>query len=358
MPPSPEPAPERPPVAAGGLLDQIVGAPLPAPERAPRADEGDDLHAFIQRAVAPHLVRAPSAEESAARARSDATVDARLRRLLHHPGFQALEASWRAVDFLLRRIGDAPVQLWLVDLSRAELERDLAPGRAVEESALFTLLARPQLEGGDTWTLVVADYAFGPSLDDAALLSRIANVARVAGAPWLAAADTDAWGEEDATHPAWEALRRTPDAPMLGLVLPRLLMRLPYGRDGEPCERSTFEEMEDGQVQHESLLWGNGAVAAAALLAESFDADGWAMRPGTHRVLDALPFHVRRVDGAAVATPCVELALSERQAARIAERGLMPLAWMKDSDAAQLVRFHSVASPEAALAGRWTELDS
>jgi hypothetical protein len=39
---------------------------------------------------------------------------------------------------------------------------------------------------------------------------------------------------------------------------------------------------------------------------------------------------------------------------RLMDRGLMPLATMKDSDRVRLVRLQSLANPLAALAGRWS----
>jgi hypothetical protein len=75
-----------------------------------------------------------------------------------------------------------------------------------------------------------------------------------------------------------------------------------------------------------------------------------------HRDIGGLPYHLRRESGAAVPVPCAEILLTERAAERLMERGLMPLASLKDADAVRLVRFQSFAAPLAALAGRWSTL--
>jgi type VI secretion system protein ImpC len=138
----------------------------------------------------------------------------------------------------------------------------------------------------------------------------------------------------------------------LALVAPRFLLRLPYGEQTEPCENFEFEEMPVAPV-HAHFLWGNPALACALLLGESFSEAGWELRPGMRREIGGLPLHLLRNDGETVILPCAETLVTERAAARLMDAGVTPLASLKDRDAVLLVRFHSVASPTAALAGRW-----
>ena len=77
------------------------------------------------------------------------------------------------------------------------------------------------------------------------------------------------------------------------------------------------------------------------------------MRPGTHLNLGGMPLDVREQEGESVAQPCAEVLMAERGAERIMERGIMPLASLKESDEVRLVRFQSIAHPVAALAGPW-----
>lgn len=355
-----EPEPARP--VPRNLLEQIL-ADVPGPALEPAAPAEDDLATLVKRIVAPYVVADEDPRQAALVAQVDALLAEGLRALLHHPEFKALEALWRGVDFLVRRLetGSA-LRIYLVDLPRAALEPDLAPDREIERSRFFRL-AMDGVDGAP-WAVLAGAYTFGPGERDAALLARIARAARAAGAPFIAAADARLGGcaslaatpdPDDWTlppDPHFEAFRATAAARSIGLVLPRFLLRLPYGEDGEPCEAFAFEEMTEPPA-HEAYLWGDPAVACALLLGQSFTQAGWALRPGMHAGIGGLPVHLVRSDGAMEAQPCAEITMTERAAARLMERGLMPLASLKGSDAARLVRFQSVASPLAALAGRW-----
>jgi type VI secretion system protein ImpC len=70
--------------------------------------------------------------------------------------------------------------------------------------------------------------------------------------------------------------------------------------------------------------------------------------------LDRLPLHIVAVDGQTVAQPCAETLLTECVATSILEKGLMPLASLKDQDSVRLVRFQSIADPLRPLTGPWT----
>jgi type VI secretion system protein ImpC len=221
--------------------------------------------------------------------------------------------------------------------------------------------------GGIPWTLLVGDLTFQATSRDAELLGRIGALAARAGAPFVAggspglvgcatiadAADPADWqSPPDAeARAAWDALERVPQARFLGLALPRLLLRMPYGKATEPLERFAFEELTEDRP-HESYLWGSAAFAVALLLAEAFDAEGWEMT-GAHQEIDGLPFHVVRKDGQTSSKPCAEVVLTVRAYGRLVDSGLMPLLSFKDQDLVRLPTVQSIASPSAPLAGRW-----
>ncbi|MGH9612539.1 MAG: type VI secretion system contractile sheath domain-containing protein, partial [Bryobacteraceae bacterium] len=142
-------------------------------------------------------------------------------------------------------------------------------------------------------------------------------------------------------------------AAQIGLAAPRFLLRLPYGEDGDPCESIHFEEMPAGKPDPASYCWGNPAALMALLLGQSFAEYGLRFRPGIVRDVDHLPLHVYEFEGESISQPCGEILLTERAADRLLERGIMPIASMKDSDTVRVVRFQSVADPATTLAGRW-----
>jgi type VI secretion system protein ImpC len=136
--------------------------------------------------------------------------------------------------------------------------------------------------------------------------------------------------------------------------MPRFLLRLPFGRDTDAAETFDFEEMGDVPV-HAHYLWGNPAFAGACLLAQSFSRTGWEMKPGDVSDVDRLPLHVYDVQGESRLKPCAEVLLSEKALDAILDAGIMPLATLKDTDTARLVRFQSIREPLAGLAGRWND---
>jgi len=370
-------APEsaKPTPTPASALDAILGdAPMPpggaalAKAPAPPALDGRDggLSEFVQRAVAPYLVSTPDPSAAEIKAGVDAAITAELRALLHHPDFQGLEAAWRGASFLVRRLDtDSSLQVHIIDVSREELDADLATDQ-IDASGFHRLLVEQSVgtPGSDPWALLVGLFTLGSDDDELALLERIGRVARDAGAPFVAGGasilagvhsiasmpDPDDWANDAPS--TWSSLRGSTVAPYLSLVMPRLLLRLPYGKQTDECELVPFEESApDTRPPHESYLWGSGSLAVALLVGEGFAEDGWALRPG--REISNLPLHVYRADGETIATPCAEAVLSERAAERLLDRGLSPLLTVRDSDAVIFPRLQSIAEPLTRLRGRW-----
>jgi type VI secretion system protein ImpC len=364
--PPPEPAappPEPPRAEPGNLLDRILAATQEAPRQAERLPGGEEWHSFLQKIVGPQLLpRTDDAKQAELIAAVDEAVGEQMRALLHHPDFQAVEASWRAVEFLVRRLETGPhLQIHLLDVTKAELAADLGSSADLRATGTYrTLVEQAEAAtGGVSWALLAGLQAFDHSSGDVELLGRIAGVAQRAGAPFLAEAGSRLLGctslaqtphpsdwrpAEQEAERAWEALRRRPEACYLGLVLPRLLLRLPYGKDSSPTEQLAFEEMPEGSA-HGDYLWGNPVVACVYLLAEAFRHGGADPRPGQE--IGDLPAHVYREAGESRIKPCAEVVLGERAMEAILGKGLMPLLSLRDRDTVRLPRFQSLAVPAA-----------
>ena len=78
------------------------------------------------------------------------------------------------------------------------------------------------------------------------------------------------------------------------------------------------------------------------------------MRAGDVKEIEGLPLHVHEVEGETRNKPCAEVVLTERAAAGVLERGVMPLLSFKNADHVRLARFQSLAEPASPLAGRWS----
>jgi type VI secretion system protein ImpC len=343
-------APAPAPPAGKVTLDDLLGEPAAAhPRRAL-----DDWERLIRDLVAPHLVPGADPRQAELIAQVDSAIAAQMRALLHQPGFQDLEAAWRALFFLLRRLETGVgLKLFLLDISKAELGAMLEAAREdLRASDLYKLLVEQTVgtPGAEPWGVLAGDYYFDESEPDLRLLARLGAIAREAEAPFLAGASPRLL--QRLADGSWTSVRRLPQAPWMGLAMPRFLLRLPYGKETAPTERFAFEEMP--QHEHEAYLWGNPALACLCLLAQELDASRRQWRPASARDLDGLPLHVYREDSEDKVKPCAEVLMREAQAEALLENGIMPLVSLKDRDVVRLLRFQSIAEPLAPLAGRWT----
>ena len=326
------PDPKLAKLSGADLLRMITGEAAAAPAPEPPVSGWDRMLSEI---VTKYATANPDPRQPAWLKRIDDSISGEMRVLLHHPEFQSLESAWRGVYFLVRRLetGDE-LKVYLMDLPQEELTgstglADLA--RALES---------------DPVAVVAGLYAFGSS--DEPALERIAALAQSSNAPLLSGLAADVVGIDE----VFVNLRRSLGARWIGLVMPRFLLRLPYGAATDAAETFAFEEMPAGP-EHEAYLWGNPSIACAYLLGEAFIRHGWQMRPGIVQDIDGLPAHVYKVDGAGELKPCAEVLMTEAAAELLLDRGFMPLATMKGSDRVRLVRFQSMAKPAAALAGKW-----
>jgi type VI secretion system protein ImpC len=361
---------EAPAEANDATLERLLGRGKHEESRTGAAG-APGIEALIRAVVAPHIVPAPDPRQAALIESVDRAVSDEMRRVLHHPSFQGLESSWRWIHRLATELEcGEDLRLFLIDATFEELGEDFdAAGGSPNASALHRVLSEFGARQPEErpWSLLVGDYTFGPSMEDATLLGALGAVASSAGAPFLAAADPEIVGcsaAPDLSEPGkwsspveaadggWTALRGSPSARWLGLALPRILMRAPYGGRGESIERFEFDELPS-TGEHEAHLWGNPAFACAELLARSFLDEGWSFSPGDLLDLEDLPLCVRKEDGESRLLPCAEVYMGERAAGALLDLGLMPFLSRADRNAARLLRFQSLASPPAALAGPW-----
>lgn len=374
---SPEPAPATPrsePASPAGendaaLLERLLGrSSAPAPTR--QVDSGTSaINALLKAIVQPHIVHSDP-RQAAWVAGVDAASGDQMRAILHHPAFQALEASWRSVHDLVANFDGDAVHVELLDVTRQELLADLrAAAGDPKATGLYTLLIDQgvRTHGGQPWSLLIGNFSFGPTREDVALLAALGNLAAHAGGPFLAAvaqsalgcsspadlADPARWAPlsaEDREH--WRLLRASAVAPWLGLATPRVLLRLPYGQKTDPIEQFAFEEMPGGR-DPDAYLWGNPAFVCAHLAALNYVENGWENGLGDVLELDDLPAHVYDDSGERVMQPGTEVLLGERALQNLLGRGFMPVLGHRQRNAVRLARFQSLADPSSALAGRW-----
>lgn len=329
------------------------------------------LDKLIHEAVKPYIVPAPHPQQAELVAQIDQAISGQMRALLHNPDFKELEAAWRNLRFLVNQIQtDENLKLYVGDISKAELEADLSSANQIKSSGIYRLLVEQSIgtQSAEPWAILVGCYTFDKTKEDVDLLHWLAKLAQATMAPFLSSAgshfagcdsialtpdpDNWEWQADSVTEQRWQELRNSPEASSIGLVLPRLLLRLPYGKDTEPIDQFDFDELSDC-IDHEEYLWGNPAIVCACLLAEAFGTSGWSLTGVLQQELMGLPMHVYKSNGETHITPCAETILTERAMQIMIDKGLMPLLSIKGRDAVRMARFQSIAKPNTPLAGRW-----
>ena len=333
------------------------------------ASAADSLIAGI---VGPYVVPDRDKEQSALVACVDKAVTEQMRRILHHPGFQALEATWRGVQLLVTHLEtDEDLRLAVMDVSKDELAADVLAVDDLQTTAMYDLLVAQTLgtQGSKPWSVLCAGFAFDKTVLDAAVLGRLSKIAHAARAPLVAgasdrvagcqsiAAEPDPrqwiWRPDADAEAAWDILRKLPEAAWVALGLPRILLRQPYGHDSDSVDGFDFEEL-DAAGEHEDYLWGCAAFALAEALGAAFADQGWDMAAEMfHEVADLPAYVYRDADGERQVKPCAEVLLTDRAAQAIQDLGLTALLSVRGQNAIRIRGIAAVAEPVAALAGPW-----
>jgi type VI secretion system protein ImpC len=338
-----------PPTAPDDDIARLLGKPA---ER-PAATRASGLDALIRDAVAPHIVKDTSALTAMHLHVVDAAIAEEMRALLHAPAFQAIEAAWRGVQWLISSLElDEHLQLHLMDVTREELLADIvASAGKLANTALHRAVVDRLHSGvdGERWSALVGLLRFGPSAADIALLAALGFTASRAGGPWLADADPALADSPARESVEWLALRRSDVARGIALAAPRVLLRMPYGPQSDPVETFAFSELA-GPPESEKFLWGHASLAMALLIGRAFTARGWEMEPGDERDIGDLPAYTFAHDGERQMQPCAERLLTDRDIDTFVTAGLVPIAGRRDRNSVVAVRFQSVSDPPAPLA--------
>lgn len=303
-------------------------------------------------------------------ARIDEKLSAQMNAILHAEEFQKIESAWRGLHYLVfNSETDSMLKIRVMNISKNELYRNLKlyPGARWDQSPLFKKVYEAEFGqlGGEPFGCLIADYHFSHLPTDVQLLRDISKIAGSAHAPFFAGAEPtllgmDSWTElsnprdigkifDTPDYAAWKSLRDSPDSKYVGLCLPRVLSRLPYGAKTEPVEEFAFEEETDGH-KGEKYAWMNAAYAMAANINRAFKEYGWCTRirgvQSGGEVIN-LPTHTFPTDDGGVDLKCpTEIAISDRREAELAKSGLIPLTHRKNTDKAAFIGAQSVYKPK------------
>ncbi len=352
------------------LLDQIVEQGRFGEEPASQQRGKDLVKEFLAQVLQGEVTISRDAEAmiNARIAQIDHLVSLQLNEVMHHPSFQKLEGSWRGLKYLLDSSETSTqLKIRVINVSKKELLKDLQRAAEFDQSAIFKKVYEDEygIFGGEPFGALIGDYEFTKHPEDIELLEKMSHVAAAAHAPFLTAAGPQLMNMEnfadigqvrdiakiyDSTEFAkWKSFRDSEDSRYVGLAMPHILMRLPYGRDTKPVEGFDFEEHVDG-TDHSKYLWGNAAYALGARLTNAFALYGWcAAIRGVEGggLVEGLPAHTFRTDEGDVALKCpTEVAITDRREKELADNGFIPLVHCKGTDYAAFFSVQSAQKPK------------
>ncbi|MCX8601092.1 MULTISPECIES: type VI secretion system contractile sheath large subunit [unclassified Gilliamella] len=296
----------------------------------------------------------------------DQKLSRQLDEIMHHETFQEIEGTWRGLKFLVDRTDfRRNVKIELLDVSKEELRQDFEDAPEIIQTGFYrhTYIQEYDTPGGEPIGVTISNYEFDRNPQDIALLRNVSKVAAAAHMPFISSVGPKFFGKETmeevaaikdianyfdrAEYTKWNSFRETDDSRYIGLTLPRVLARLPYGPDTIPVRSFNYIENVKG-LDHNRYLWANASYAFAANMAKSFIRNGWCVQirgPQAGGLVEDLPIHLYDLGtGNQVKIP-TEVLIPETREFEFANLGFIPLSFYKNRDYACFFSANSTQKP-------------
>ncbi|WP_444995428.1 type VI secretion system contractile sheath large subunit [Aliikangiella sp. IMCC44359] len=340
----------------------------------------------------------------------DKKISRQLNHIIHHDDFQAMEASWRGLHFLVMNTEtNTKLKLKLLNATYDELYKDLDKAVEFDQSALFRLIYEDEYGtyGGDPYSVLVGDFQLGRTAKDIQFLEMMSGVAASAHAPFIASAwaklfDLDDYANlykprdlskifESAELIQWRAFREKEDSRYVTLTLPKVMLRIPYHHENNPVDGIYFDEDmavnlfkideetqeeeldangnpiivteldEDGityektrkQVDARKVLWGNPAYILAQRITNAFSLHGWtAAIRGVEGggLVEGLPVYTFETEDGDIALTCpTQVSITDRREKELNDLGFMAICHCKGTNKAAFFGGQSTNKPKMFL---------
>lgn len=296
----------------------------------------------------------------------DFQISRQLDEIMHNEEFQRVESVWRGLKSLVDKTDFRQnVKLEILDLSKEELRQDFEDCPEIIQSGLYrqTYIAEYDTPGGEPIAAVISAYEFDASAQDVALMRNISKVSAAAHMPFIGSAGPKFFLKENmeqvaaikdignyfdkAEYIKWHSFRQSDDSRYMGLVMPRVLGRLPYGPDTVPVRSFNYIEEVKGP-DHDKYLWTNASFAFAANMVKSFISNGWCVQirgPQAGGAVQDLPIHLYDLGtGNQVKIPS-EIMIPETREFEFASLGFIPLSYYKNRDYSCFFSANSTQKP-------------
>ncbi|MBC2713417.1 MAG: type VI secretion system contractile sheath large subunit [Desulfosarcina sp.] len=338
------------------ILDQIISEGRMAREENQKGRAKDIISEFVGQIMEGTMTVSKDTEAmiNARIAQIDKLISGQLNEVMHAEEFQKLEGSWRGLSYLVYQSETGErLKIRVMNASKKDLLKDFEKASEFDQSALFKKIYEEEfgMFGGASYGALIGDFEFSNHPQDMSLLEELSHVAAAAHAPFISAASANLFNLDEFSelgnprdmakifqsveYAKWKSFRDSEDSRYVGLTLPHILMRLPYGQATVPTESFNFEENVDG-TDHSKYLWGNAAYAMGSRLTDAFAKYSWcAAIRGVEGggLVEGLPTHTFKTDEGEVALKCpAEIAITDRREKELADLGFIPLVHCKGTD--------------------------
>lgn len=355
------------------FLEQAIGAT----KQTPRDETEELLKALTQEALKGTVSwdKNLTITINSAIAAIDRALSAQLSAIMSHEKFQKLEGSWRGLHHLISNSEtSSQIKIRMLNISKKELARDLEKAVEFDQSQTFKKIYESEFgtAGGEPYSAVIGDYEFSVHPDDINLLTNMSNIAAAGFCPFISSAGPEMFGFESFTELSkprdlekifesaeyikWRSFRDSEDARFVVLTMPRVLARLPYGRETKPIEAFAYEEgnIDSGgrqlEFNHDDYCWMNASYAMGAVLTRSFAEYGWCTSirgaEGGGKV-EGLASHVFMSDDGDMDQKCpTEIGITDRREVELSKLGFLPLCHYKNTDYAVFFGAQTAQKPK------------
>lgn len=297
----------------------------------------------------------------------DELLSRQVSLIIHAPEFQKRESSWRGLHKLVQSSVTENTQVRLLQCTKQELIKDFKAASDFDQSMLFKCIYESEYGtfGGIPFSAFVGDFQFDNTPQDISLLELISHVAAAAHAPFLSAIAPGMLSMNDFTelprprdlakmfettdYARWRSFRQNDDSRYIGLTLPQVLGRLPYGATTIPAETFAFEEHIQENETGSDYLWVNSAWELAGRIVESFEEYGWCASirgvEGGGLVKSLPAYNYVSGSGERIMQCPTQVAISDRREKELSELGFIPLVHCKGTDYAAFFAVQSINKP-------------
>ena len=305
----------------------------------------------------------------------DAVVSKQLAAVMHAKQFQKLEGTWRGLNYLVMNSETGTqLKIRVMNLKKEDLQKDLDKAIEFDQSQTFKKLYENEFgtPGGQPYGALIGDYEFSQHPEDVAMLGKMSNVAAAAFCPFITAPapqllGMDSWADlpnprdlaktfENAQYTSWRSFRDSEDSRFVVMTMPRVLSRLPYGKQTKTVDEFEFEEVNLGnkgesiEVPHDQYCWMNAAYVLGSRLTDAFAKTGFctAIRGAENGgKVENLPVHVFRSKEGDDDIKCpTEILITDRREKELSDLGFLSLCHYKDTDYAVFFGAQTLQKPK------------